>query len=104
MEQVAQVELIYRRMFKRRVSQYGDPMAGWTMVRLSGLGVKRRPAREIIAELLAQGHHVTAGYFTTSVRGYHDHMIFWKPGRRPAGKTLVEIFGSTESPPGAGSL
>lgn len=73
-------------------------MAGWTMVKTRGLGVKRRPAREVIAELLAQGHRVTAGYFTTSVRGHHEYMIFWKP----RAKAPVAGSASQESAPPVG--
>lgn len=71
----AAIEKVILRMYRRRIDQYNEPLTTWNQVRRSD--DKRRPC-EIIRQLMEEGKRVTAGYYTTGVRGYHDHVIFWK--------------------------
>jgi hypothetical protein len=41
----------------------------------------------IIREHLERGHLVTSGYYATSVRGYHNHVILWKETKS---KTILD--------------
>lgn len=75
MRQSEVIETIVRRMYRRRIDQYNEPLTTWNQVRRTD--DKRRP-REIIRQLLDDGKRVTSGYFTTAVRGFHDHVIYWK--------------------------
>ena len=73
-----EVEKIAERMFRRRISQEGEPLKGWNQICRSKARSERRPPREVIRDLLSRARRVTAGYFTTAVRGFHDHFIYWK--------------------------
>lgn len=70
-----EVEKISLRMYRRRIDQYNEPLKTWNQVRRSD---DKRPPRDIIRHLLSKGKRVTAGYFTTGVRGFHEHVIYWK--------------------------
>ena len=71
----AQVEVINARMFKKRLNQDCSQYIGWKEINDTFASFK---ARDVIKEHLLLGHKVTAGYFATSVRGYHRYSIFWK--------------------------
>ena len=63
-------------MFKKRIDQRRD----WTS---EGWSYEDRQTRKIevvakIQELLDVGYKVQAGWFATSVRGYHNYVILWK--------------------------
>lgn len=72
----ADVEKVILRMYRRRIDQYNEPLKTWNQITRRD---DKRPPREIIRQLLEEGERVTAGYYTTGVRGYHDRVIFWKP-------------------------
>ena len=71
----ADVEKIVNRMYRRRIDQYNEPLKTWNQITRRG---DKRPSCEIIRQLLEEGKKVTAGYYTTGVRGYRDYVIFWK--------------------------
>lgn len=74
----AEVEKINTRMYRRRICQYNEPLKAWNQIRRGGMDGDKRKPRDIIRQLLSEGKRVTAGYFTTGVRGYHDYAIYWK--------------------------
>lgn len=71
----ALVEKINRRMYRRRIDQYNEPLKPWHSIRRRH---DERCPRVIIRQLLNEGKRVTAGYFTTGVRGFHEYCIYWK--------------------------
>ena len=61
---------LYDTMFKRRL----DPnklFNGWK-------SQHGRAGEKEIERLLQLGYDVKTGYYTTSVRGYHEYQIFWR--------------------------
>ena len=71
-----QVEKIYWRMFRRRLDAY-KPLPGWHNAEFDAPWCQRNP-KDVIRELLEKGHRVTAGWYSTKVRDYHNHVILWK--------------------------
>ena len=71
-----QVEKINARMFRNRLSQELTDYKGWHCEMDRHFRPKK--PRDFIRQHLAMGHRVTAGYFATAVRGYHDYVVFWK--------------------------
>jgi hypothetical protein len=71
------VEEIFNRMFRRRLNQR-NPYDGWNQV----YEWNNKPVRDLIREHILAGHKVTSGYYATSVRGWHDHVIFWKESKQ----------------------
>jgi hypothetical protein len=67
-------EKIFKRMFSRRLDPELRELKDWKFIQL------RPPikAKDVIEGHLTNGDRVTAGYYTTGVRGYHEHYIFWK--------------------------
>ena len=62
---------LYDTMFKRRL----DPnkfFDGWKSQHT------RAASEKEIERLLQLGYSIKTGYYTTSVRGYHDYRIFWR--------------------------
>lgn len=77
-----QLDKIWEQCKKRRLDQNEGMLAneakGWSYEsRFGGGGVKPRAT-----ELLALGYKVKGGYFTTSVRGYHDYALMYNKGRK----------------------
>ncbi|WP_304138746.1 hypothetical protein [Mesonia mobilis] len=74
------VEKIYVSSFERYVSpsEYDKLIKrGYNFERFPfGKGIK---AKDKIRDLLKRNHFVRSGYMATSVRGYHDKYIIWKP-------------------------
>ena len=71
-----QVERIHARMYRRRLDPNSDVFAGWNQ--LEHWDYKPKAPRLVILEHLLAGHEVNSGYYTTKVRGYHEHYIFWR--------------------------
>ena len=71
------VEQLVQRMLRHR-ADYDRMFESWYFRRISDSG-KARPK---IKYLLRKGKRVTTGYFCTSVRGYHEHYVFWKDYKR----------------------
>ena len=72
----SQVEKINSRMFRRCLSNELTDYTSWhcEMER----NFRPEKPRGFIRQHLVMGHRVTAGYFATSVRGYHEYAVFWK--------------------------
>jgi hypothetical protein len=70
----AKVEVINTRMLRNRIDQNRDVYKGWTQAKYMW---PIKP-RDVIREHILAGHKVTAGYYTTSVRGFHNYCIFWR--------------------------
>ena len=73
-----QVELIRSRMSKHRFDQWKPHHVDWKEDVRHIPGCKKAKAGDIIREHLLAGHMVTAGWYSTSIRGYHDYRILWK--------------------------
>lgn len=71
-----QTEVINSRMFRNRLDQWREHHKGWQTVDTNSIRPQR--PREFIRGLLERGMKVKAGYYPTSVRGYHRHIILWK--------------------------
>lgn len=72
-----EIEKINKRLYRNRIDQYKERYKSWNWIstwELRGI----ISAREKIRELLVNGKRVTAGYYCTSVKGYHDCFIIWK--------------------------
>jgi CRISPR/Cas system Type II protein with McrA/HNH and RuvC-like nuclease domain len=67
------VDKIFTRMIRHRLKE--GSLEDWNWENTLNLKVK---SRERIKELVEQGKIVTAGYFPTQVRGYHDKFIIWR--------------------------
>lgn len=75
----AQVDALITEMCRRRLIGDQPKKAGWTMHHVFGAKVGAVPTKEFIAKKLRAGHQLRAGYFTTSVRGYHSHYVLVGP-------------------------
>jgi len=62
---------LYASMFKRRLDP-NEPFDGWKSKHV------RLGSEKEIERLLQLGYSIKTGYYTTSVRGYHDYRIFWR--------------------------
>jgi hypothetical protein len=69
-----QVEKIFVRMFKRRLSQSAPTLESWTREPKN----KLEKPRDTIRRLIKEGKKVTSGYYTTGCRSFHDFAIFYK--------------------------
>lgn len=74
------VEKINSRMFRRRLDQnkYDELSNKWNFIEMRDIRTRQKKTREVIRELLKAGKKVTAGYFTTGCRGFHEHVILWR--------------------------
>ena len=61
---------LYEAMFKRRLDP-NEPFDGWKRVH-------SRAGEKEIERLLQRGYSVKTGYYTTSIRGFHDYQILWR--------------------------
>ena len=71
-----QVEIINTRMFRNRLSNNLNQLQGWQSA--SSRSFKPIKTHDFIKDLLSKGHRVTAGFYSTACRGFHEHYIFWK--------------------------
>lgn len=72
----SEVEIIYKRMFRRRLSPNLDELKNW-----KGVAVRNLPkgkSKEYIQDLIQKDLIVTSGYLATAIRGHHDYWIFHK--------------------------
>jgi hypothetical protein len=69
------VDKIHKRIFRRRLDQ-NKIYKGWTWIHIRDI---RGKIDEKIIELLNENNIVTAGYYTTSIRGYHDYYLMYRP-------------------------
>lgn len=72
-----EIEKINKRLYSNRIDQYKERYKSWNWIstwELRGI----ISTHEKIRELLVNGKRVTAGYYCTAVRGYHDRFIIWK--------------------------
>lgn len=68
------IEKLWKQLLRRRFDgNYWPAGKGWRLERLFGIGQMNR-----IRELLEQGNEIRAGYHITNVRGYHDHILFYR--------------------------
>jgi len=66
-------EKIHEKLFTNRLPKDCSKYKDWEVARW-----KRGEALQTIRTLLKGGYRVSAGYFTTSARGFHDNWIFYK--------------------------
>lgn len=67
-------ELLYGKMFKKRL----DPNNEFERLISKGWKIQRKGSLIAIKELLVNGCKIKTGYYTTSVRDFHDYVIFYK--------------------------
>jgi hypothetical protein len=80
-----QMEIIWTRMFRRRLDQRNPPNTrGWHEVD-SPRG--KAAWDNVVMNLLMAGHVVSSGYYPTSVRNFHNRIILWKERKTPKGST-----------------
>jgi hypothetical protein len=70
-----QMEAIGRRMFARRLDPQREHV-GWHVKLVRDI-CPTKPGK-FIRDLLVQGMRVTAGYYPTAVRGFHEYVVLWK--------------------------
>ena len=71
------IDWYYDKFFTKRFSASFQGR-GWEMIEPD----KGINLRFVITKLLKRGCDVKCGYFTTSVRGWHRYVIFYKGGRK----------------------
>jgi hypothetical protein len=73
-----QVSMLRTRMFKHRLSQWHSHHQGWQAVEARGRRFHGGGTDAFIRARLLEGCIVTSGYYPTSCRGFHTHMVLWK--------------------------
>lgn len=79
------IQGIFESAFHRKL----DPDAcyhGWVVERMMPKMLRVR-----ITALVADGYEVRAGYFTTSVRGFHDHVLLFRRAANPHARALGRL-------------
>lgn len=76
-ELLKEIERHYDNLFSQYFSQWDDDFCNkWDGESIPFGGGNKDKIKARIKELLLNGERIRCGYFTTSIRGYHDRKIF----------------------------